>query len=349
MSCGVYGLHVSGIAPAGLGSAPGAGEPRIRILIQRAPLVPRPACVSDHQAVLDLPGGRQLWLRRSAGTAIFAGPALSGDELIHPYLGAAASVFSRWAGREVYHAGAFVAGDLAWAVVGDREAGKSSLLAALAGRRVPVLADDLVITDGRQAFRGPRTIDLRQPLPGSTAPMTAARGGSRWRLALPPLPEEVPLGGWIYLNWRAELSMLPVPASALLARLAARRTWPGLRSDPQTLLALAARPGWDLGRPADWSRLDEVVDLLLTTLAASGRPQGCARISTSPAALHPARKHSTSAVADSGVSPHDLASVPASSPIVVQAPSRPHSNAPETFSAWYLAAARSRTTTSSPA
>jgi hypothetical protein len=273
MSCGVYGLHVSGIGPAGLGPAPDVGEPCIRIRVQPAPLVPRPVCVLDHEAVLDLPGGRQLWLRRSAGTAIFAGPALSGDELIHPYLGAAASVFSRWAGREVYHAGAFVFGDLAWAVVGDREAGKSSLLAALAARRVPVLADDLVITDGHQAFRGPRTIDLRQPLPGSTAPMTAARGASRWRLSLPPLPEAVPLGGWVYLSWHSELSMLPVPASALLARLAARRTWPGLHSHPETLLALAARPGWNLGRPADWTRMDEVVDLLLATLAASVRPQ----------------------------------------------------------------------------
>ena len=109
------------------------------------------------------------------------------DELVHPYLGAAASVFSRWAGREVFHAGAFICGGLAWAVVGGREAGKSSLLAALAARQLPVLADDLVITDGQDAFCGPRTIDLRRPIPGSSEPVTPARGASRWRVSLPPL------------------------------------------------------------------------------------------------------------------------------------------------------------------
>jgi hypothetical protein len=81
--------------------------------------------------------------------------------------------------------------------------------------------------------------------------VTRARGASRWRLSLPPLPGAAPLGGWIYLHRRTEVAMPPVPASVLLTRLAARRTWPALPSDRETLLALAAHPGWDLGRPAD--------------------------------------------------------------------------------------------------
>jgi hypothetical protein len=269
--CEVYGLHVAGVA--GVGAPPAPGASALRIHVRSAPQPLRPACLSDRAAVLDLPGGRQLQLQRSAGMATFTGPPLSPDELVHPYLGAAASVFSRWAGREVYHAGAFVFGGMAWAVVGGREAGKSSLLAALAARRLPVLADDLVVTDGHQAFRGPRTIDLRQPLPGITQRLTHARGASRWRLALPMLPGAVRLGGWIYLSWRPEVSMHAVPASVQLARLAARRTWPVLASDPEVLLALAARPGWDLGRPADWDRMDEVADLVFQTLPA-GRGSG---------------------------------------------------------------------------
>jgi hypothetical protein len=266
LSCGLYGLHLTGVTSAGLPPAPGASQHPIHI--RHAPQQPRPTGLDALGAVLDLPGGRQLQAHRNERTATFTGPPLSHDELVHPYLGAAASIFSRWAGREVYHAGAFISGGLAWAVLGGREAGKSSLLAALAARGLPVLADDLVITDGRQAFCGPRTIDLRRPLPGSTEPVTRARGASRWRLSLPPLPGAAPLGGWIYLHWRIEVAMPPVPASILLTRLAARRTWPALPSDPETLLALAARPGWDLGRPADWTRMDEVVDLMLQTLPA---------------------------------------------------------------------------------
>jgi hypothetical protein len=265
-ACGLYGLHLTGISSAGL--PPGSGHDPIRI--RHAPQAPQPACLDAGKAVLDLPGGRQLQVRRSERTATFTGPPLSHDELVHPYLGAAASIFSRWAGREVYHAGAFVSGGLAWAILGGRGAGKSSLLAALAARRVPVLADDLVVTDGHQAFCGPRTIDLRRPPAAGTEPVTRARGASRWRVALPPLPGAVPLGGWIYLYWRAGVAMPAVPASVLLSRLAARRTWPGLASDPETLLALAARPGWDLGRPADWARMDEVLDLMLSTLPAGG-------------------------------------------------------------------------------
>ena len=258
--------------------------------------------------MLDLPGDRQVLIRRSRGTATFTGPPLSPDELVHPFLGVAASVFSRWARREVYHAGAFISGGLAWAVVGGREAGKSSLLAALAARQLPVLADDLVITDGQDAFCGPRTIDLRQPIPGSSEPLTPARDASRWRVTLPPMSGAVPLGGWIYLGWSAEVSMRAVPVSVLLARLAAGRIWPALPSDPATLLALAARPAWDLGRPADWARMDETVDLILQTLPSARRDQASARTSSNPASAQPVRKLATSRAASAGASPKDLTS-----------------------------------------
>jgi hypothetical protein len=77
--------------------------------------------------------------------------------------------------------------------------------------------------------------------------------------------------------------MAAVPASRSLARLAARRTWPALPSDPQVLLSLAARPAWDLGRPADWTRMGQSVELMLATLQAASRPQPSGRISSSPA------------------------------------------------------------------
>jgi hypothetical protein len=206
----VYGLRVTGLdgtrlLPVGL-------ENQIRVAVSQSRDDPeRPALGAD-RAVLDLPNGRQLRLDRRAGTATFTGPPLSPDELVHPYLGAVASIFNRWAGREVFHAGAFVAGGRAWAVVGGREAGKSTLLAALADRGVPVVADDLV-----------------------------------------------------------------VPASVSLGRLAAGRTRPALASDPGTLLTLATRPAWDLGRRREWAEMDAVIDLVLGTVTApepSGLPVG---------------------------------------------------------------------------
>ena len=328
----VYGLHVTGLAGAGLLPAEGLGL--LRVDVRHAQQAREPACIDTERAVLDLPEDRQLLLQRNHGTATFTGRPLAPDELVHPYLGAAASVFSRWAGREVFHAGAFICGGLAWAVVGGREAGKSSLLAALAARQLPVLADDLVITDGQDGFCGPRTIDLRRPIPGSGVPVMPARGASRWRISLPPLRRVVPLGGWIYLRWSAEVAMSVVPASVSLARLARWRAWPALPSDPAALLALAALPAWHLERPADWACLDGTLDLMFQTIRTACRAQDSARTSSSPASAHPVRNLATSRAASAGVSPKQPARTAASSPPVVQSASRSHSKAPEALSPW---------------
>lgn len=187
----VYGLHLTGVNSEGLPPASAPGLPCVAV--GHARQAREPACVSTKRATLDLPEGRQLLLEQGERTATFTGLPLSHDELVHPYLGAAACIFNRWAGREVYHAGAFICGGLAWAVVGAREAGKSSLLAALAARRIPVLADDLVVTDGQQVFCGPRAIIFAGPGschgagdagPGSQpvaarAPATARRSAAR--------------------------------------------------------------------------------------------------------------------------------------------------------------------------
>ena len=173
----IYGLHLTGVGGPGLMPVPDSDQPRVTI--RQARQAPEPAFVGNDRAVLDLPSGRQLVVHRDAGTAIFTGPPLSDDELVHPYLGAAASIFSRWAGREVFHAGAFVCGGLAWAVLGNREAGKSSLLATLADRRWPVLADDLVVTDGHQVFcgRGPSISGTACPAASGLSPGPGTRRG----------------------------------------------------------------------------------------------------------------------------------------------------------------------------
>jgi hypothetical protein len=227
-----------------------------RVVIRHARQDPEPECMGTQRAVLGLPGLRQLLLRRGEGTATFTGPRLSHDELIHPYLGAAASVFSRWCGREVYHAGAFVCGGLAWAVVGGREAGKSSLLAALAARGLPVLSDDLVVTDGHQAFCGPRTIDLRRLAPGTTAPVTPVRGASRWRLALPPAarrgaPRRVDLPALARRRERCTRFRHPArwPGSprgerGLPCRRIPRSCWRSPPAQDGTLAARLTGPGW---------------------------------------------------------------------------------------------------------
>jgi hypothetical protein len=274
-----YGLRIRGLGHvAELPSAP-LGQPaarRVTVTIrQTEAIAPCPQALDANRGVRVLSDGRLLALDRRQGSATFFGAPLTGDLLAHPYLGPVATTFNRWAGREAFHGGAFVKADRVWAVLGPRTAGKSSLLAVLASQAVPVLADDILVTDQSGAFAGPRCVDLRHPIPGKALDTRPVRARTRLRLALPPIPGRLPLGGWLFLRWGDGLMLTPVGAPELLARLAARRSWPQLPSDPATMLAIAAVPAWDLTRPRDWRALDDTCQLLdrvLTDPAVTARP-----------------------------------------------------------------------------
>ncbi|HSP36896.1 MAG TPA: hypothetical protein VLR26_04000, partial [Frankiaceae bacterium] len=156
----VYGLRVYGLDDVAELTAPndddhGGDEFAVRVSQVDAD---RPTVVAMDAArnVLLLADGRHLEMDRHAGTARFYGPPLEVDRLAHPYLAPVATTFNRWLGRETFHAGAFVVAGQAWVVAGVRTAGKSTLLAALADRGIPVLSDDITITDGTVAYAGPR-------------------------------------------------------------------------------------------------------------------------------------------------------------------------------------------------
>jgi hypothetical protein len=258
----VYGMRVTGL-PAGL---PMLGDvvpwPTVNIVNGAPPAAGGEQVVGSDRAEVPLPMGRRLVILRT-GEARFHGPPLPPDELVHPYLGLPASLWSRWRGQECFHAGAFVAGDRAWVVRGEREAGKSTLLAALAARGVPVLADDIVIVDAGQVLAGPRCIDLREQIPGLPGIEQRSWEGSRCRLSLPSVPPSVPLGGWIFLEWGGEPARERLDARSVLSRVAAGRAWPALGTDDRAVLDVATRPAWVLTRPHLWLGLPDMVDQLL--------------------------------------------------------------------------------------
>ncbi|WP_341718068.1 hypothetical protein QQG74_30510 [Micromonospora sp. FIMYZ51] len=265
-----YGLRVCGLDHVVELASAGPPDGRPAVTIRSDPGGPPPQQVGpdERRCARMLADGRWMSVDRHRATATLHGPAPAPDLLAHPYLAAVATVVNRWSGRETFHSGAFVRGGRAWAVLGPRTAGKSSLLALLAADGVPVLADDVLVTDGRYAFAGPRCLDLREPVPGAALPMTPARYATRLRVTLPAVPDRLPLGGWFFLRWGDVPAADPVAATDLLGRLAALRTWPALPSDPAALLALAALPAWDLARPPGWAAYDETrrqLDLALAT------------------------------------------------------------------------------------
>jgi hypothetical protein len=226
--------------------------------------VPEVQGQGDQLAAFPLVTGGWLVLDRREGSATFHVPVqIDPQELIHPYLVPAAAGFCEWVGWEAYHAGAFAAAGRAWAVVGDKEGGKSTLLAALAQRGLPVLSDDLLVLDDRRVLHGPRLIDLREPAAahlGLGKSVSSAREGGRWRMHLGPTPD-VDLAGWVFLRWGEEVDLRPVSPAARIERLLGL-----LPTRAEAVVSLASLPAYELVRPRSWDALPEALDRLLDRL-----------------------------------------------------------------------------------
>ena len=212
------------------------------------------------------------YIDRERQETLLALPTKPSDEaLLHPHLGSTALIAAYWAQRPSFHAGSFVLGGGVWAVLGDRERGKSSLLAWLAARDVPVFSDDLVVLDGDAVLAGPRCLDLRAGAASHFAAGSLIRGAGtrdRWRVSLPQVPARLPLRGWIELQWDDQTRIELLRTDQKLARLEPHR---GLRVGPIPLkswLFALARPMFVFSRPQSWQKMDDAMAGLMTTIQA---------------------------------------------------------------------------------
>lgn len=189
--------------------------------------------------------------------------------LVHPILTPGISVLARWRGDITLHAGAVELPSGAWGLIGMREAGKSAMLASLALRGYPVVADDLVtIQDGR-VWAGPSCVDLRPDTAGrfEGARLLGEIGGRpRYRLSTPPGRVRVPLRGFFLLEWndRGVVESEPLSAQERI-QLLYRQEYIRLVGypDAQKLVPILGLPAWRLSRPADWAATDEAADRLV--------------------------------------------------------------------------------------
>ena len=191
------------------------------------------------------------------------------DELLHPWLAPVVAEFARRDGAVVLHAGVLAGPGGAVVVAGDREAGKSSLMAACALDGLDVLADDLAVVRSGQVAAGPRFLDLR---PGTAERLPAeagvhpARSNSRSRLALPAGVPSAPLVGVVLLDWAddvdAAVELVPVPVVDRLPALVPHTSFEDPASQGPGLLALVRTPVWRLTRPRRWDGQPAAVDLV---------------------------------------------------------------------------------------
>lgn len=268
---GAYGLRLQGANadPRDLTDAP-TTWPDLAVTVRVDPAVGDPArTLSSEAATLPYRGGGAAQLDRAARTAELVVPRdLGPDAVVHPCLSPVAAVFARWDGREALHAGAVVGRDGAWAIVAPRGGGKSTTLAGLALRGLPLVADDLLVVHERSVFAGPPFVDLR---PDAAATLGAldlartARDGTRLRLPVIGAPPAVELCGILHLEWAAEAAVTALGV-AERARLLAVGRASGLEdAAPQRALDLFGLPAWRVGRPRDgapWATVDQLAQLI---------------------------------------------------------------------------------------
>jgi hypothetical protein len=195
------------------------------------------------------------------------------EALVHPVLTVPMSIFARWRGDVTLHGGAFHHGGAAWCVLGERTAGKSSMLGILGDFGVPILADDLVVITDGDVRAGPRCVDLR---PDLAAQLPAARDlgmvgtRPRLRLATPPGPARSRLAGIFLLEWGDDEapSVTPLTMAERLALLYRQEAIALLEfSDRGKVMDLVGLPMWRLSRRRDWRATPGARDLLLSTAA----------------------------------------------------------------------------------
>ena len=189
--------------------------------------------------------------------------------LVHPHFAAVAAVSSLWRGRDSFHAGAFVADGRVWGLLGEKGFGKSSTLAALARRGVPVLSDDVLVLDGDTAFAGPRSLDLRADAArrlGTGQPLGVVGERERWRMPLGTIESELPFLGWVRLRWSEVPRVRELRGSERLRELLVSRALHTPPPDMAALIDYAARPFFELSRPRDWSSMEDGLRRLLAAV-----------------------------------------------------------------------------------
>jgi hypothetical protein len=271
---GAYGFRIEGLdgARSLLVEAP-EQWPRLGIVVESD--APGPPCdrLGPDRAELRLSGGGWVGIDRQPGRAVYHLPRpLDAGALVHPYLAPVALVAARWLGRESFHAGAFATADGAWALLGDKEAGKSTTLAWLLAHGHEIVCDDALILDGPNALAGPRSIDLRAESArrlGIGDPLGTVGVRERWRIQLDPIPAELPLKGWVTLEWADATAVEPIRGTAKLAALTPHRGVFIEPPRPELLIDYAALPHWRLRRPRSWEAIGASVERLLEALSRS--------------------------------------------------------------------------------
>lgn len=270
---GAYGFRL--VVDPSLGALPDLPEldekaPGIALEWRHAAVLAEREAIDDERVSLGVRGGSGLEVRREPASILLElaeEPTL--HSLVHPLLTTPMSILARWRGDLTLHASSFFANGRSWAVIGDREAGKSTMVATLGERGCPLVADDLLVLDGETVHAGPACVDLRPDVAArveGARPLGTVGGRPRHRLSTRQGPAESRLGGFFLLGWSEDstVTIEEISPNGRL-RLLCEHDYIGLlgAADPRRMLDLLEVPMWRLERPRDWGATSDAADRIL--------------------------------------------------------------------------------------
>ena len=197
-------------------------------------------------------------------------------EWAHPAPATTAATVAWWHGRQALHGTAVSVDGRAVALLGAREQGKSTTSMRMLARGFELVADDLLVVDGRTLFAGPRSLDLREASArrlGVGTPIGVVGSRERWRVVAPDCAPVHELAGFVELAWGDTLEVTSLDLPERFAALVRHRTMPMFPPlDPAALLATLGLPFLRLTRPHDLDGLDRAVDAVLDALGLRALP-----------------------------------------------------------------------------
>ncbi len=245
------------------------GAPMVTLVWQHAAMLAERRLVDENRVSLAWRRGSMLEVRRNPPLISLAFPdAPTPELLVHPLLTGPMSILARWRGDLTLHAGSFYANGLAWAVLGAKATGKSTMLAMLGKGGYPLLADDLLVLDDGVVRSGPACVDLR-PDAAERVPEARFIGElnerPRFRLSMPIGPARAELAGLFLLDWSENTVSVESVSAGESLRIVYEHEYMGLLgpANPGKVLDLLKIPMWRIRRPREWSANDEAIDRIL--------------------------------------------------------------------------------------
>jgi hypothetical protein len=251
-----------------------AGAATVSVDWRHATVLTERQRIDDDCVSIGRRNGAGLEVRRDPPSVMIESPEFPTPEsLVHPFLTVPMSILARWRGDLTLHAGGFFAHGHAWAVLGPKEAGKSTMLAELGLHERPLLADDLLVLTEHVVRAGPACVDLRPDvamhIPGARF-LGEVGERPRYRLSTLHGPARAQLGGFFLLDWsdNRHVSVEPIPVGESL-RIVYEHEYLGFLgpADPRKILDLLEVPMWRVRRPRDWSFTDAAIDRMLEVTA----------------------------------------------------------------------------------